>query len=260
MSTADGAIFAMGTVTSHNILRQLDAFYPNLITSKNLLLATRISTLPFTIMAACVAAYNQSKTANTAYLLIVAFDVTLATVIAPLFGCYYAKKPSPRASFLSIVCGATTRIALEFILPKDGYLLFPFNEPEFYDYGSAASTGYPPFFDVNATDIWDPAVEKCQQAQFKDYTGVDSIAAFLVSIIVFLGVQFIERNGAVMFTLPGLVPYEKDLGEPVEAAAKNVDVEEEIEPDKEVVETDVVDADKKMDEAEEAEPEQVCKA
>jgi hypothetical protein len=32
MSTADGAILAMGTVVSHNIMRQLDGVYPNLVT------------------------------------------------------------------------------------------------------------------------------------------------------------------------------------------------------------------------------------
>ena len=238
MSTADGAIFAMGTVSSHNLLRQLDSFYPGLVTTKNLLLVTRLTSIPFTVISACVAAYNKSTSSNTGYLLIVAFDVVLATVVVPLFGCFYAKKPSPRAAFLAIVFGALTRIILEVTLPKDGYLLFPFDAPEFYDYGSAASTAFPGFFDVNATDIWDPEVEKCVQRQFEDYTGIDSVSAFFVSLIVFLTVQFLERNGAVLFTLPGMVPYEKESVEHIAKAEKDCGGDEDFEPDKEIVEVE----------------------
>jgi hypothetical protein len=35
MSTASGAILAMGTVSSHNVMRQLDNMYPELVTDRN---------------------------------------------------------------------------------------------------------------------------------------------------------------------------------------------------------------------------------
>ena len=41
----------------------------------------------------------------------------------------------------------------------------------------------------------DPAVDQCQQKRFEDWTGVDSLAAPLASLIVFVLVQFLERNG-----------------------------------------------------------------
>lgn len=68
MSTADGAILAMGTVWSHNITRQFDKYYPSLVTPDNLLMAARLSTIPFTLAATVVAA----QVNETGYLLIVA--------------------------------------------------------------------------------------------------------------------------------------------------------------------------------------------
>ena len=71
MSTADGAILAMGTVWSHNISRQLDHWFPNLVTQDNLLMAARLSTIPFTLAATLIATNSQ----ETGYLLIVALYV-----------------------------------------------------------------------------------------------------------------------------------------------------------------------------------------
>lgn len=225
MSTADGAILAMGTVFSHNVLRQLDSFIPGLITSENLLLAARVSTVPFTIVSACIASFyksSDSAAGATGYLLIVAFDIVLATVVPSLFACFYVKNPSPRAALCSVLTGAIARIVLEFALPKDGLLLLPFSKPEFYDYGPAASSLFPPFFDENVTNLWDPAVEPCVQEQFEDYTGVDSIAAFVGSIIVFALVQTLENcMGEPLFTLPWLEPYEKDIA--MESDTKEID-------------------------------------
>ena len=51
------------------------------------------------------------------------FCVVLATVVVPLFGAFYAKKPSPRAALLSILAGGITRFVTELALPKDGSLL-----------------------------------------------------------------------------------------------------------------------------------------
>lgn len=210
MSTADGAILAMGTVFSHNILRQLDAVYPSLITVDNLLSAARLSTIPFTIIAASLAAFYQ----ETGYLLIVAFDIVLAAVIAPLFGCFYAKNPSPRAALCSVLVGIIVRVTLEFALPKDDSLLVPFDYPEFFNVGPAASTLLPTFVDGPAGSVWDPTVEVCEQEQYKDYTGVDSLSAFLASILVFMFIQFVEykQGGRALFLFPGGEGYEKDLG------------------------------------------------
>lgn len=88
----------------------------------------------------------------------------------PLFGAFYAKKPSPRAALVSIVGGASTRIILEFPLTKDGSLLLPFDDPEFLKFGAGASAGYPLFMDVNETEKWDPniPVEECVQELHTD--------------------------------------------------------------------------------------------
>jgi Na+/proline symporter len=206
MSTASGAILAMGTVFSHNIMRQLGIFWPNLVTADTLLLSARLSSIPFALAATLIASYY----GDTGYLLIVASEVVLATVVAPLFGCFYAKNPSPRAAFLAVISGAFLRVLLEFTLPKDGFLLLPFNEPEFEDFGTAASAGLPVFFDAATGDLWNPAVEECKQTLFEDYTGVDSMSAFLCSVIIFITVQTLEhRMQRPLFHFPGDVPYDK---------------------------------------------------
>ena len=94
MSTADGAILAMGTVFAHNMCRQFEVCKPDLITPENLLLITRIMTVPLALASTLIAVLNAGA---TGYLLIVAFDVMLATTVVPLFGCFYAKNPSPTA-------------------------------------------------------------------------------------------------------------------------------------------------------------------
>ena len=89
MSTADGAILAMGTVFSHNVMRQLDSQFPSLVTPDNLLMVTCLTTIPFTLpstpSALCstliASYYNSSDSAAgaTGYILIVAFDIVLAS-------------------------------------------------------------------------------------------------------------------------------------------------------------------------------------
>jgi Na+/proline symporter len=236
MSTACGAILAMGTVFSHNVVRQLDAVYPSLITSENLLTSARISTFPFTIIAAILAAFYQ----KTGYLLIVAFDIVFACVIAPLFGCFYTKNPSPRAALCSVMTGIIVRVTLEFSLPKDGLLVLPLDLPEFDNYGPAASTLLPTFVDGPAGSVWDPSVEPCEQEKYADYTGVDSLAAFGASTLVFLLLQFVEHKiGRPLFYFPGDVGYEKDLGgdKAVEgpgdidkSVARTIDIDQSMKP------------------------------
>jgi hypothetical protein len=116
----------------------------------------------------------------------------------------------------SVLCGAATRIILEFTLPKDGYLIYPFDSPEFYKYGTAVSANYPPFFDKTEDMIWNAQVEQCKQSQYEDYTGVDSLSAFGVSILVYIIIQWIEqrhvKDGVILFSFPGMQPYDK-IGE-----------------------------------------------
>lgn len=229
MSTADGAILAMGTVFSHNVVRQLDTWFPKLITDKTLLLAARVSTIPFALAATLIGAYYDSPhpAGATGYLLIVAFDVVLATVVAPLFGAFYTEKPSPRAAFLSVVSGLTLRIMLEFALPKDGFLLLPFQDAEFQDFGPAASTKAPVFWDLPPEELWNSTAEPCRSRQFEDYTGVDSLSSFFLSIIVFVSVQFLEHKlRRPLFSFPGDTPYDK-LGTDGDALAEGKVASEE---------------------------------
>lgn len=234
MSTCDGAILAMGTVFSHNIVRNLGSFLPcfsdKLVTTENLLTLARFASVPLTAIAAVVAAYYRSShsAGATGYLLIVAFDVVLASVVVPLFGCFYTKKPSPLAALLSIITGATVRTVLEYTLPKDGFLLAPWPQDEFLDYGPAASANVPPFWDETEDILWNPDEEPCEQARFNDLTGVDSIAAPLVALLVFMIVQMLEQNGPIMkFSEDGIMaPYLKfgQGGEDVKEAAKEAPV------------------------------------
>lgn len=211
MSTADGAILAMGTVFAHNIVRQLDGIRPDLVTPKNLLRVTRIATVPVTLASGLIATYNAGQ---TGYLLIVAFDIMLSSVVVPLFGCFYCKFPRPNAALLAVLCGATARIIMEFTLPKDGSLLMPYKVPEFQKAGPAASALVPTFVDAPPGEAWDPEVQVCETTQYKDFTGVDSLASLLIAFLVFVTVQTLEFHlGRPLFTIPFLEPYEKDLGD-----------------------------------------------
>jgi hypothetical protein len=217
MSTADGAILAMGTVMSHNVMRSFDRWYPNLVTADNLLFMARTTTLPFTLISTLIAAYYKnsgSAAGATGYLLIVAFDIVFATVVVPLFGCFYCKNPSPRAAVVGILGGIITRVVLEFALPKDGLLLLPFDDPTFLDVGPAASSLLPSFIDADPADYWNPENEACTQETFEDYTGVDSLAAPLVNLILFVSIQFLENyRGKALFEFGGSEGYIKNTTE-----------------------------------------------
>lgn len=230
MSTSDGAILALGTVFSHNVLRQFTPIFPKLFKNDgSLLWLTRVATLPFAVIAGAIAAFSAGITGK---LLIVAFDVVLATVIAPLFGAFYSllnytpisiqngkdnfhqHAYSSCAALLSFVAGAITRIVLEFTLPKDDSFLLPYNVDEFRSYGETPSLKLPTFLDANDSEIWNPASEPCKQDLWKDYTGVDSLVAFAVSIVVFVVIQLIENcKRAPLFRFPGDIGYEKGLAQ-----------------------------------------------
>jgi Na+/proline symporter len=190
MSTANGAMLAMGTVMSHNVFRQLDSWFPTLVTPDNLLSVARVTTIPFTIASTCIASFYRSSTGGgTGYLLIVAFDIVLATVVVPLLGCFYCKRPSPRAALMGILGGGATRILMEFLLPKDGNLILPIDDPAFFLPGPAPNALFPYFIDVPAAQKWNPADGACQQVQYKDFTGVDSLTSPLVCLIFFASIQ-----------------------------------------------------------------------
>lgn len=209
MSTSDGAILALGTVFAHNLVRQFTPLFPQLLQSKRLLLMARLSTLPFAAAGGLIATYSAGVTGK---LLIVAFDVVLATVVVPLFGCFYVKRPSAPAALLSFAAGACTRIVLEFVLPKDGSFLLPYRADEFLNYGPAASRKLPSFVDAPAEDVWRESTEACAQEPFRDFTGVDSLSAFAVSIVVFIGVHMLERwKSGPLFRFWGDVGYEKHV-------------------------------------------------
>lgn len=223
MSTASGAILAMGSVVSNNLVRELICLVHGPVTHKSLLVAARAATLPVTIASACIAAYYNtasSSTAGTGYLLIVAFDIVLATVVVPLVGCFYSKNPSPRAALLAIVGGAATRTVLEFTLPKDGFLVMPYDDPSFMIVGPAASIYPPSFIDTNQT-TWNPEDQACQETPYKDFTGADSLAGFTVCLFLFITVQFIEnKSQKPLFDFPGSQGYVKFAGDPLRGRTK----------------------------------------
>jgi hypothetical protein len=208
MGTASGAILSMGTVMSHNVGRQVDYFLPGFVNNANLLFICRVATLPTTVIAAFIASWKADK---TGYLLIVAFDIVLATVVIPLLGCFYAQNPSPRAAIAAIIGGAGTRIMLEFALPKDGYLVASFPGDNFLHFGPAASTSFPTYIDVESSKHWDPQEEPCFQERMNDATGVDSLLAPMVALALFLTIQYLENRvyHRPLFSFPGDAGYDK---------------------------------------------------
>eukprot|EP00951_Prasinocladus_malaysianus_P011216 scaffold82713_cov43-Prasinocladus_malaysianus.AAC.3 len=104
MSTADGAILALGTVGAHNLARK----FPCHISDKNLLHVARLAAIPFTLISCLMASFY----AQTGYLLIVAFDIMLAGCVVPLFGMFYMGKPSPNAALAAVLGGSILRIIL----------------------------------------------------------------------------------------------------------------------------------------------------
>lgn len=81
MSTSDGAVLALVTVVSNNLLRHFNRWFPKLVTPNNLLLMARAVSLPLTMTSTAIAAYYRTSkdtaTGATGSLLIVAFDILL---------------------------------------------------------------------------------------------------------------------------------------------------------------------------------------
>ena len=215
MSTCDGAILAISTVASHNLLRRLPEFFtcfpPGLVNHANQLTLTRAFGIPCTVVAIIIASVYDS----TAYLLIVAFDIVLAGCVVPIFTAFYVVDPSPNAALAAMVGGSAIRVVLEFVLPKDGNLILPFGGDAFLNYGKAKVSLFPTFFDVDQADKWDPSAEQCDQTRLRDYTGVDSLVAPLFSLLCFLVVHYGEKaTGAKWRLVPEWMVTPRDWQDP----------------------------------------------
>jgi len=188
MSTGDGAILAMSTVLAHNILSKTK------VTEGRKLTVTRISTL---LWAAISAGIASGVPGQTAYLLIVAFDIMLAGCVVPMFAAVYWKKCKPLAAFVAMLVGSLVRLILEFALPKDGLLLLVGTYAQTFAAGLYEYDDFKKFtnWDVvtavpNATDYTTTSPlgvdEACPQRDVEDWTGVDSLISPMVSMIVLL--------------------------------------------------------------------------
>ena len=188
MSTGDGAILAMSTVTAHNLARKLPfAWFQD---EKNLLTLARLATFITAPIAIIVAG---SVPNETGYLLIVAFDIMLAGSVVPLFAAVYWKSCKPSAAFIAMLGGSVLRLILEFALPKDGLLLLVGKFAKSFGPGSYAgidpTTGLPI---TDTTLLGDGSVDPvdwCPQKKLADWTGIDSLAAPAFSLLLLIVCQ-----------------------------------------------------------------------
>jgi len=186
MSTGDGAILAMSTVSAHNLLRKLPgAWFKD---EKNLLMLARLLTIVWAPIAAAVASGNVSE---SGYLLIVAFDIMLAGSVIPLFAAVYWKNCKPFAAFMSMLVGSLVRLVLEFALEKDYLLLLV---------GSFAKSFGPGAYGGLNIESGLPFAGWCPQFKLKDMTGVDSLVSPAVSLVVLLIFQLVPSPSHWLFT------------------------------------------------------------
>eukprot|EP00747_Dinoflagellata_sp_TGD_P218602 gnl/TRDRNA2_/TRDRNA2_90823_c0_seq1.p1 gnl/TRDRNA2_/TRDRNA2_90823_c0~~gnl/TRDRNA2_/TRDRNA2_90823_c0_seq1.p1 ORF type:complete len:554 (+),score=95.48 gnl/TRDRNA2_/TRDRNA2_90823_c0_seq1:117-1664(+) len=206
MSTADGAIVALGTVFSHNLIRKSGK-----VTNANLLHFARASTLLFSIIAGLIA---MTRPNETGYFLIVAFDCVFAAGVVPLFALVYWPNIKPEAGFFSLVSGAVIRIILEVGLPKDGLLLWA---------GTFARNFGP---GIEDPEMFDEAImfgklpDICPQENLLDMTGFDSLLSPVISLITLVVVQLIPFKGigGRWFTPVPAPDYEQNGEKPTEVA------------------------------------------
>jgi len=179
MSTADGAIIAMGTVFSHNVIRKLGGAWDE---EKNLLKICRLSTLLWAIVACLIAG---TKPNETGYFLLVAFDCVFAAGVVPLFAAVYWKGCKPIAAVASLLSGGIIRAILEFTLPKDGLLLLVGTFARSFGPGLVYD---PKMFDEV---VMNGKIDMCPQEKLEDWTGVDSLISPVVSLVVLVIVQLL---------------------------------------------------------------------
>jgi len=177
MSTGDGAILAMSTVFSHNVLRKLPV--PWLQEDKNLLILARVVTVIWAPLAAIVASMNVD---SSGYLLIVAFDIMLAGSVIPMFAAVYWPTCKPFAAFIAMLGGSLVRFILEFTLPKDYLLLLV---------GKYAISFGPGAYGGLDLITGAPLPGWCPQFKLADYTGIDSVVAPAVSLLLLLLFQLV---------------------------------------------------------------------
>ncbi|PCJ56013.1 MAG: hypothetical protein COA79_20080 [Planctomycetota bacterium] len=108
ISTADGAIMACSVVISKNVIQQR---FPNLIPQNRLLLFSRLTAIPITILSIVVAIYKPEP----GTLLVLAFDMVFAGCLIPLTLGIYWKKANARAAFWAMLIPSTVRLAFFFI-------------------------------------------------------------------------------------------------------------------------------------------------
>lgn len=209
MSTADGAIVALGTVFSHNLLRKTGR-----VSDENLLRAARACTLVFSFIAGLVA---MTKPNETGYFLIVAFDCVFAAGVVPLFALVWWKNIKPEAGFFALLFGALSRIIFEIAFPKDGLLLWLGSLPKSFGPG------------IEDPEMFDEAImfgrlpDVCPQDNLLDLTGLDSLLAPLISLITLVVVQVLPFrcfDGHRWFT-PVEVPPASDEAEKPAAAEED---------------------------------------
>lgn len=193
MSTGDGAILAMSTVFSHNLLAKLPIEY--LRSKKNLLTVTRLTTV---LWAAAAGGVASGAPDVSGYLLIVAFDIMFAGAVVPMFAAVYWKKCNPLAAVIAMVGGSITRLILEFTLEKDGLLLLV---------GSYARTFGPGAY---LDPYFQSAPESCPQKDLEDWSGVDSLISPGVSLFLLLVCQFLPVPDHPLFKAVAPPPEDDD--------------------------------------------------
>eukprot|EP00899_Mesostigma_viride_P009720 jgi/Mesvir1/1874/Mv22909-RA.1 len=185
MSTLNGAILAVSTVISNNLVRRFCV-----MSLDRLLLVARCLTVPVAVIASVIALKND----DPGYLLVVAFDIVFAGCLVPLFGAiHFRDKVTPNAGVLTILSGSILRIILEFTLPKDG---------SFVAFGKHANT-----YDTakeGAPCDWDASKPLVHQGRLSDWTGLDSLVSPAFSLLVMVVVSWIERTFHVnlLFFIP----------------------------------------------------------
>jgi len=187
MSTGDGAILAMSTVFSHNILRKLPV--PFFQEDKNLLLMARVGTMIWAPIAALIASLNVG---TSGYLLIVAFDIMLAGSVVPLFAAVYWKSCKPFAAFVAMLGGSVARLILEFTLDKDGLLLLVGKFALSFGPGSYGGLDI-----TNGAPL--PDGSWCPQFKLSDWTGIDSVMAPAISLVLLLVFQLVPSPNHWLF-------------------------------------------------------------
>ncbi len=174
MSTGDGAILAMSTVWSHNLLRSWFKHVPFFKEDKNLLTLARLSTMLWAPLGGMVASVSPGL---SGYLLIVAFDIMLAGSVVPMFAAVYWKSCKPFAAWIAMLGGSLLRFVLEFTLPKD-YLLLLVGK-------YAISFGPGAYGGLDITN-GAPLGGWCPQYELQDFTGLDSLVAPAFSLLLLL--------------------------------------------------------------------------